>query len=944
VSSLRFRRNNVLSIPIGDNLHAVFPDKANGPQILETNELALLQSCESFGTLQEHAREWLFAKLISSAPAPIRKLLSWLRANGNQDNALSHSQREHAESQLNSLLNRGYLLSEQDILETSMFRSRLNGSSTSIVQIGSVGILTRHRPESLKSCIDSYIRHAQTHCRSVCFDVMDDSTDMDMLTNNRQALSSLADQHTTTILYADHEHKTHFVQTLVKRYDLPTDVVSFALFDTERCGYTGGANGNALLLHTAGNATLSSDDDMICGPASLPECTDGLMFDTGNAWMQYWFFPDRDSAVQSVKANSSCDLLTAHERLLGKTLTECISATAPGRVRFGLINNSLFQGLRSGEGRVTVTFPGLVGDSGAHTPLGLLFLHGASRERLLQSDSLYRSACRSREVLRAVNQPTITHSSWFMSGTVGLDNRELLPPFMPVMRNYDGVFGALLNKCFMHSFQGHLPQTVLHNPPDKRRFEPGAVSNSLSQLRLSDLVIACVNSFQPNPGVKQSSKQLRILGQYLTDLASLPSQEFEEYLRFWVWHMQSVRMADLEKQLEVTRRAPKAWQSDIVNCLHHTREALLRKDYLVPQDIRNSSGLKERTRTSQRLVYRLGQLFFWWPDIVTAAKELRAEGCAMARPIREVVNKSGTFNGTNQSRISMASAHASRNVTLPSATQVSDRNIDSLHGSLREMESMSRFCSASDRSSKLRIGSFANFQIAHREGTADEAVIAHSFDRDIYFAGVPEYRPSIGDVIIDIGAHIGTFSLLASSKVPAGRVYAVEASEDSYNLLRMNVALNSASNVSVHHLAIMDRRGSVTLYHDSGNWGHSVVKKLSRGSEGVPACSLSEFLEDNNIRFCDFIKLNCEGAEFPILLRADPKVLRRFGVILVLYHGDLWERNSSQDVVDHLVMSGFQCYVRNQSETRGWIIAVNEEELRGDSTSVRAVGPRQRVC
>jgi hypothetical protein len=87
-----------------------------------------------------------------------------------------------------------------------------------------------------------------------------------------------------------------------------------------------------------------------------------------------------------------------------------------------------------------------------------------------------------------------------------------------------------------------------------------------------------------------------------------------------------------------------------------------------------------------------------------------------------------------------------------------------------------------DRPSGLIIGSFGGFEIAYRKNTADKPVIEETIDKDIFFSGVPEYQPNEEHVIIDIGAHIGTFSLLASSKARRGKVYAVEASEDSFNL------------------------------------------------------------------------------------------------------------------------------------------------------------------
>jgi len=211
--------------------------------------------------------------------------------------------------------------------------------------------------------------------------------------------------------------------------------------------------------------------------------------------------------------------------------------------------------------------------------------------------------------------------------------------------------------------------------------------------------------------------------------------------------------------------------------------------------------------------------------------------------------------------------------------------------------------------------------MAYRKGTADEAVIAQSFDRDIFFPRVPEYRPQDGDVVIDIGAHIGAFAILAASRVGAGRVHAIEASEDTYNLLRINVALNRCTNVATHRLAVTDRDGTGRLLHGRRNWGYSIAKRFARGAETVASSTLSTFLEQQRIGQCSFLKLNCEGAEFPILLSSSPAVLGRIELALVLYHCDLWTDNSLADLVSHLHSAGFQCAIRERSEHRGWLIA-----------------------
>ena len=228
---------------------------------------------------------------------------------------------------------------------------------------------------------------------------------------------------------------------------------------------------------------------------------------------------------------------------------------------------------------------------------------------------------------------------------------------------------------------------------------------------------------------------------------------------------------------------------------------------------------------------------------------------------------------------------------------------------------------AMDRPSRIAIDSFGGFEVAYREHTADEIVIRQGFNNDIYLPAVPEYQPQEGDVVIDIGAHIGTFALLLAPKIGRGKIHAIEASRDSFNLLRINVALNHCANIAVHHMAVSDKDGQCTLYHDTGNWGHSTVKKLSMSSETVESCTLSQFFDTNKISECQLMRLNCEGAEFPIILRTPSHVLRRVGAILIMYHCDLWGDDTEDKLITHLESSGFKCAIRNREEKRGWIIA-----------------------
>ena len=233
-----------------------------------------------------------------------------------------------------------------------------------------------------------------------------------------------------------------------------------------------------------------------------------------------------------------------------------------------------------------------------------------------------------------------------------------------------------------------------------------------------------------------------------------------------------------------------------------------------------------------------------------------------------------------------------------------------------------------DQPSQIKIGKFNDFDIAYRKGTADEGAIDENIIQDIFFSALPEYKSEPNHTIIDIGAHIGTFSLLSSKKSPKGKIFAIEACEDTFTVLRINAALNKCDNIVLVQKAISGENGTCTLYYEParGNWQHSTVAELSEYSEEVEAITLQDFIKEQKISFCDFMKLNCEGAEFPILLKTPVDVLKKkFGVLLVLYHCDLWGKNTEEDLIAHLEKADFKCELRHKSRKRrrGWLVAVN---------------------
>jgi len=115
-----------------------------------------------------------------------------------------------------------------------------------------------------------------------------------------------------------------------------------------------------------------------------------------------------------------------------------------------------------------------------------------------------------------------------------------------------------------------------------------------------------------------------------------------------------------------------------------------------------------------------------------------------------------------------------------------------------------------------------------------------------------------GMVVLDLGAHLGVWTLLAAAR--GCTVVAVEANPDNASLLRASVAANHFEAVHVVAAAVSDRPGRVRLLW-SGPYGH--VAAADQGEDGVdvPARTVDDILAELGIGHVDLVKMDVEGSE-----------------------------------------------------------------------------------
>jgi FkbM family methyltransferase len=123
-----------------------------------------------------------------------------------------------------------------------------------------------------------------------------------------------------------------------------------------------------------------------------------------------------------------------------------------------------------------------------------------------------------------------------------------------------------------------------------------------------------------------------------------------------------------------------------------------------------------------------------------------------------------------------------------------------------------------------------------------------------------------GMTVLDIGANMGYYSLLAAKLVgDKGHVYAFEPDPFNYQLILKSVAVNNYRNVTAFNQAVADKPGHVKLYLESSNWGHSLSAQNINNPSGavdVEMITLDSLYADGKLGSkIDFIKIDIQGAE-----------------------------------------------------------------------------------
>jgi FkbM family methyltransferase len=178
---------------------------------------------------------------------------------------------------------------------------------------------------------------------------------------------------------------------------------------------------------------------------------------------------------------------------------------------------------------------------------------------------------------------------------------------------------------------------------------------------------------------------------------------------------------------------------------------------------------------------------------------------------------------------------------------------------------------------------------------------------------------SPGMTVVDIGAHIGYYTLQSSRLVGEnGHVYAFEPDPANFSLLTKNVEVNQSHNVTCVHQAVSDKSGEAELFISRFSVSHSLSSDVAESIKktAIQTTSLDDFFERAGWPKVDFVKMNIEGWEYYALLGMTKLVSLSPDLKMMLeYHPN------------HLIAAGVtgEAFFRKLSEM-GFIVRLIDEQ------------------
>ena len=567
----------------------------NGKRAMVKPEVyATLVGCSQFQTLDHHV-----ANIIDNNPG-------------------LQGQQENIRGVLKTMLDSGIMVSAKQLSDALKSKAALEENPD---KKPVVAIITWERPQALERLLKSIVSNCDSK-KVEGFFVIDDSRDAENISQNQALVNSYASEFKAPLQYFGQEQQQSLLADLCARLPQHESAIRFLADQSKwRDHWTSGLARNIALLLSCGHRLVMMDDDSICDVYNPARAKPDISFSDDPREAEF-FAEDADWADWRQPLNP--DPIDRHMQCLGLPFSQALNVLGEQHLKpVGFTNATALQTSElKQDSPVLITECGSLGCPGTSSNTWLPDMAPGSLKRMLASKQKTSNALNKRTLWSGRNNPHFAPRP-NMSQITGFDNRQMLPPYLPIERGEDRLFGNMLDFIFPTAVTLDYPWAIPHLPMPQRHWEQRdrdfTSADSFPMFFIAQVITQKSSCLASAP-----TDRLKALADWLNSLAAASSESLAAMYRDSQLRSSSELSMHLSSLLAADDTIPPDWQDYLKNgiqALSVNMDKASQADFPVKGRPNTLEG-EELITFWQETWSGFANALYAWPDIRDAAAKI----------------------------------------------------------------------------------------------------------------------------------------------------------------------------------------------------------------------------------------------------------------------------------------------------------------------------------
>ncbi len=459
-------------------------------------------------------------------------------------------------------------------------------------------ILSCDRPQAVSRLLQSMAENHQFHDDNRYF-LVDDSRQTKHQQQNRQLCESFSRKQQVRLEYFGPEEQTRLLHQLEQAFPDHKEGVKHLLGEQHKDKPTYGRTRNWALLLGSGGKLVVIDDDVLFQRVAIAKETRSVALTS--AIRSADFFSSPEEWQEHIDREIFDPTAEAFTKALGRTLPEALTLLTRKKLppnAFRQLNPVDYANYQP-ESRVLITSCGSVGDPGTSANSWLYLLDEDSRQNLYASENRYRQHIQNRNMWSGRKEYAFLNSFVLISQITGIDASRCLPPYFPLLRNEDLLFGEMLRYMHPSALQLDLPWAAPHLPLEDRRWKKHLAMTPPQHGLLSFSADMVSRQRHQNPAATPEAR-LQSLADQFHSLADMADEEFRKRLIEATLQHTTSQLHQMHDILAQSPKAPDYWKTDMQAILQSLQNSLTSP----PNGLVDLDGDAQMQRNTARYLWR----------------------------------------------------------------------------------------------------------------------------------------------------------------------------------------------------------------------------------------------------------------------------------------------------------------------------------------------------